>query len=220
MLLEKLKSNSLINPPSWMIGNICYMTIMGSNAYGVSSDNSDLDVYGFCMPPLSYLFPNAYGGEIEGFGRQKKRFDQWQQHHIKSPDSKTEYDFSIYNIAKFFQLLMENNPNIIDSIFTAEHCVLQSNAIGQMVRDNRKMFLHKGLKHKFVGYAYSQKNKMITKDHHSNEKRRADIEQFGYSLKYATHLCRLILQAEQLLVEGDLDLMKNRELLKSIRLVS
>lgn len=217
MLLEKLNSAQLIHPPTWMIANVCYLTIMGSNAYGVSADNSDMDIYGFCMPPLGTLFPNAYGGEIEGFGRHKQRFNEFQAHHIKSPDSTTEYDFTIYNIAKYFQLLMECNPNILNSVWTPENCVIQSNAIGQMVRENRKIFLHKGLKHKFIGYAFSQKNKMKTKTHSLNEKRKADIEAFGYSTKFFYHTIRLLLEGEQLLDEGTLDIHRNRELLKAIR---
>ena len=136
---------------------------MGSLAYGVSSDNSDFDVYGFCIPPKELIFPHI-SGEIPGFGRQIQRFEQWQQHHIFDPSENAgkgrEYDFSIYGIVKYFQLCMENNPNMIDSLYTPQRCVLHSTAVGNLVRENRDLFLHKGAWHKFKGYAYSQLNKM------------------------------------------------------------
>ena len=43
------------------------------------------------------------------------------------------------------------------------------------------------------------------------------VEKHGYDVKFAYHLVRLINEVEQILVEGDLDLRKNSEQLKSIR---
>ena len=65
-----------------------------------------------------------------------------------------------YNIVKFFQLVMENNPNMVDALFVPARCVLHCTALGNMVRDKRKSFLHKGAFQKFKGYAYSQLHKM------------------------------------------------------------
>ena len=71
-----------------------------------------------------------------------------------------EYDITIYSIVKYFQLAMENNPNIIDSLFTPANCVTHSTQIGNMVRENKELFLHKGSFHKFKGYAFSTLNKL------------------------------------------------------------
>ena len=48
-------------------------------------------------------------------------------------------------------------------------------------------------------------------------KRIDDLLTYGYDLKFAYHLVRLLLEAEQLLDEGDLDLRRNSEMLKAIR---
>lgn len=177
-----------------------------------------MDVYGFCIPPKDEIFPHLRG-EIVGFGTQKQRFNQYQEHHLKDPDALggkgREYDVSIYNIVDYFQLVMKNNPNMIDSLFTHETCVLSITRIGQMVRDNRRMFLHKGCWHTFKGYAYQQVKKMA--GHERTGKRAAIVEQFGYDVKFAYHVVRLLNEVEQILTEGDLDLMRNREQLKSIR---
>lgn len=216
MLLQTLEKKSLIHPPSWLVNNTVYLTIMGSQSYGVSSNDSDWDVYGVTIAPKTDIFPHLRG-EIIGFGRQKQRFDMWQEHHVNDKDSGKEYDFSVYNIVKFFHLCMENNPNMVDSLFTPRRCVIHSTQIGELVRENRRIFLHKGSWHKFKGYAYAQMSKIRGKQNASNEKRAASIEQFGYDVKFAYHVVRLLGEVEQIMLEGDLDLERNREQLKSIR---
>ncbi len=204
----------LIHPPKWLPANVHYEVITGSTAYAVSSDTSDMDIYGFCIPPKEQIFPHLKG-EIPGFGAQLQRFEQFQQHHVK--DGEQEYDFTIYSIVKYFQLCMENNPNMVDTLFVPQRCVLFCSKIGQLVRDNRKLFLHKGSYHKFRGYMFAQMHKVKIGSNSSNPKRAADIEKYGYDPKFLYHVIRLGLECEQILTEHDLDLEKNKEILKSIR---
>jgi len=160
---DKLCTNQLINDyPSHMKNNIHYEVIMGSTAYGVSDDSSDIDIYGFCMPPKHILFPYQKN-HIVGFGKKPENFEQFQKHHIIDKGCGKEYDVSIYNIVKFFNLCMENNPNMVDALFVPNRCVLHSTQIGEYVRENRKMFLSKRVWHKFKGYAFSQLHKMNNK---------------------------------------------------------
>ena len=165
-VIQRLEEKKLITPPSFMQSNVHYETMMGSIAYGVSSDTSDMDIYGFCIPPKNMIFPHL-AGHIEGFGKSPERFQNYQQHHIIDPNADggngKEYDIDIYNIIHYFQLCMENNPNTIDSIFTPDRCVLHSTQIGNLVRENRKFFLHKGSWHKRKGYAFSQLHKIDIK---------------------------------------------------------
>lgn len=187
---------------------------MGSIAYGTNSDASDVDIYGFCVPSKDIVFPHL-DGEIPGFGRQKKRFDQYQQHHIKDQSSGKEYDLSIYSIVKYFHLCMDNNPNMLDSLFVPARCILHSTEVGNMVREHRRMFLHKGSWHKHKGYAYSQLNKMRSQNRHG--KRKETYDKYGFDVKFAMHAVRLLYQSEMILTEHDLDLERHREHLKAIR---
>jgi hypothetical protein len=106
---------------------------------------------------------------------------------------------------------------MIDSLFTPEWAVQHCTQVGQLLRENRKRFLHQGICDKFKGYAYSQVHKMQTKEPEPGSKRAALVEKFGYDSKFAYHVVRLLNEAEQVLLEGDLDLQRNREQLKSIR---
>jgi predicted nucleotidyltransferase len=204
----------LISPPEWLVDNTHYLTIMGSQAYGVSTESSDCDVYGFAIPTKEDVFPHLKG-EIEGFGRQKQYFETWQQHHVDDKEANKQYDFQVYSIVRYFSLCMENNPNMIDSLFTPANCVIHSTQVTEMIRENRKMFLHKGSWHKFKGYAFSQMHKMDIKK--PEGKRKEMVEEFGFDVKFAYHVVRLLNEVEQILIEGDLDLQRNREQLKSIR---
>lgn len=212
--VQKLAKRQLITPPKHVLDGIQYEVLMGSVAYGVSNDTSDMDVYGFSIPPKEMVFPHL-AGEIQGFGRQKKKFEQYQQHHVYRQDNMKEYDLSIYSIVKYFQLCMDNNPNMIDSLFVPQRCVLYCSKIGNMVRERRRDFLHKGSWHKFKGYSFSQVNKMKTKN--PDGKRKEIVEKYGYDLKFAYHTVRLLNEVEQIMMEHDLDLQRNREQLKAIR---
>ena len=44
--------------PHHVRDGIQYEIVMGSIAYGVSNDNSDMDVYGFSIPPKEVIFPS------------------------------------------------------------------------------------------------------------------------------------------------------------------
>ena len=140
--LQRLTDRGLVKPPRWLPGNVQYETIMGSVAYGVSSDTSDVDVYGWAIPPKEDIFPHLRG-EVVGFGKQAKRFGVYQEHHVEDRDALAghgrTYDLTIFGIVKFFALAMENNPNVIDSLFTPATCVLHTTRVGTLVRENRRI---------------------------------------------------------------------------------
>jgi predicted nucleotidyltransferase len=216
--LQRLTERGLIKPPRWLPGNVQYETIMGSVAYGVSSDTSDVDVYGWAIAPKDDLFPHLRG-EVPGFGTPRPRFEQYQEHHVEDHDALAghgrRYDLTIYGIVKFFNLAMENNPNIIDTLFTPVNCVLHSTRVGNLVRENRRLFLHKGAWPKFKGYAYSQLHKISIKQ--PRGKRAELVTQHGFDTKFAYHVVRLLTEVEMILMEQDIDLQRNNEQLKSIR---
>ena len=215
---ERLTDRGLVRPPRWLPRNVMYETIMGSVAFGVSGDTSDMDIYGFAIPPKDDLFPHLRG-EIPGFGTQHQRFEQFEAHHVVDPDALggagRSHDLTIYSIVKLFQLAMENNPNIIDCLFTPTTCVLHCTAVGSLVRERRRLFLHKGCWPKFKGYAYAQLHKISTK--RPVGKRAALVGDHGYDVKYAYHVVRLLGEVEMILAEEDLDLQRDRERLKAIR---
>lgn len=217
MLLHKLVERNQIHPPKWLPDNTQFLGYAGSAAYGVSGDTSDMDCFGFVIPPREIVFPFSDGGRIYGFGDQGERFRVWSEHHVKLPDEGRSYDFSVYNLVDFFHLAFENNPNVLDILYLPRRCILHSTKIAEHVREHRGLFLSKRAMKKCRAYAFSQASKIRNKTNSSNPKRAADIEKNGFDTKFAYQCVRLLLQCEQILTEHDLDLERNSEILKSIR---
>jgi len=217
MILNKLYERGLITCPKWLLSNTHYLVIGGSVSYGTAGESSDWDLIGFCIPHKDDVFPHLRG-EIIGFGRQKQRFEQFLQHHIFDEANQQEYDIRINSIVKFFKLCMDGNPDCVDILFAPQRCILHSTRIGELVRANRKLFLHKGCYHKLKGYAYQQMHKMKLKNPQPGSKREELVEKYGFDVKFAVHVYRLMSQCEEILTTGNLTLDETgrREVMKAI----
>ena len=204
--------------PKFLSHAIQYEVVMGSIAYGVSRDDSDMDIYGFAIPPRDQVFPHLKG-YVYGFDKEPTAFSQYQQHHVWDANALggkgREYDLTVYSIVRYFRLLADCNPNIIDTLFVPRHCVVYSTSIGELVRESRHLFLHKGCWATFKGYAYAQMHKMRSKV--PEGKRINIVKTFGYDVKFAYHVVRLLNEVEQIMAEGTLELDSNAEQLKAIR---
>jgi uncharacterized protein len=192
---------------------IKYLTLMGSHAYGNATFNSDFDFYGFLIPPADVLFPHLRG-EIPEFGRHKEKFLQFQIHGYEEP-TWGEIDLYLYTLPRYFQLVMEGNPNMIDSLFTPADCVKYTTPISRLVHDNRKLFLSQKCYHTFRGMAFSHWSRITNR---TREGSRAElVEKYGYDVKDASHMVRCLLEVKQVLFEGDLDLTRNATLLTEVK---
>jgi len=193
--------------------SIKYLTLMGSHAYGNATFNSDFDFYGFLIPPAEILFPHLRG-EIPEFGRHKEKFLQFQIHGYEEP-TWGEIDLYLYTLPRYFQLVMEGNPNMIDSLFTPDDCVKYTTPVSLLVRDNRKLFLSQKCYHTFRGMAFSHWSRITNR---TREGSRAElVEKYGYDVKDASHMVRCLLEVKQILFEGDLDLTRNATLLTEVK---
>lgn len=211
-IIRKLYKNNVLNVDQEFAPEVHLEGICGSFAYGMAGTASDMDVVGVCIPPVDWVFPHTVGA-IPGFGPTPPKFENFQQHQIFFQEQ--EYDVAIYSIVRFFQLVAENNPNMLDVLFLPDRCITHIDNIGKLIRQNRKLFLTKHSFHKFIGYAYAQLKKVRAKS--PKESRLELIEKYGYDTKFASHLVRLALQAKQILIEHDLDIERNSEILKSVR---
>lgn len=130
---------------SWMKERTLMVIRHGSHAYNTNVEGSDEDFKGLTVPPKEYFF-----------GFQHK----FEQAVLKAPDP----DVSIYGIQKFFALASVCNPNILEVLYTdpKDHCYVTP--LGQLVIDNRDLFLSKKVKHTMCGYAYDQMYRI--KQHH------------------------------------------------------
>lgn len=124
--------------------------IVGSKAYGTDTPVSDTDYLGVFIAPKQYYFGLEKIEEVDLSIVSKQ---------IDGRNDSDAVDCKFYELRNYCKLLLENNPNIVDSIFVSDKHVTYKNNFGLMLRDNRHMFLHSGLKNRFVGYAISQLHK-------------------------------------------------------------
>lgn len=123
-----------------------YLTIHGSQAYGLNTKDSDVDIKGMCIEPKEYFL-----GYLNNFEQQEKLARKGN-----------EADSVIYSIRKFFKLAADCNPNIIEVLFVDESDILKIDKYGEKVRENRDLFLSKKALHTFSGYAYAQLKRIKT----------------------------------------------------------
>jgi predicted nucleotidyltransferase len=70
---------------------------------------------------------------------------------------KHDADLIIYEVKKFIKLALENNPNIMDIIYTDDDAVVYENKKGKKLRKNGKdIFMSLKTKFTFSGYAVGQ----------------------------------------------------------------
>lgn len=113
-------------------GLLLFECISGSKAYGLATPSSDTDVKGvFVLSKHQF-----YGLE-----------------HIEQVSNQTN-DEVYYELGRFVQLLIKNNPNILEMLATPDDCVLYRHPI--MVKLNVNLFLSKLCKETFAGYAVTQ----------------------------------------------------------------
>jgi predicted nucleotidyltransferase len=130
------------NPQDWIESRTIYKVISGSHAYGLNTENSDIDIRGVCVPPRSYIVG-------------MRNFEQYEE---KKPN-----DLTIYGIHKFFKLASDCNPNIIELLFiTDPKLILLNSKYWDKVVKNRHLFLSQRAKHTYSGYAYSQLRRIKT----------------------------------------------------------
>lgn len=170
-----------------------YLTLMGSRAYGANNEKSDVDVYGFLIPDKQYVYPDFINGYEE-----PPKFEQTQ---FKKDINGTLTECTIFSLPRYFKLLEDNNPNILESLFTEENDVLYSTKVSELIRLNRHKFLSCKAIPRFLGYAISQRKKY----EHSEK------------IKPWYHIMRLLLEGEQIIKKQDLDLKENSDILLDVR---
>jgi predicted nucleotidyltransferase len=165
----------------------------GSIAHGMYVPNSDpnsiddKDVMAVCVPALDHYFGLKQFGAR---GTQEIKRDEW--------------DIVIYEAKKFISLLLKGNPNVLSALWLEEKHYLHKTKAGQLLIDNRQLFVGKHVYRSFTGYAYSQLHRMtkFVFNGYMGEKRKQLVEKFGFDTKNAAHLIRLLRMGIEFLIDG------------------
>jgi len=106
--------------------------ISGSQAYGLALPHSDTDIKGVFVQPKKEYYGLTYIDQI---------------------NNETN-DIMYYEIKKFVELLLKNNPNILELLSTPDDCVLHRHPVMNFLKP--EMFLSRLCNQTFGQYAYAQ----------------------------------------------------------------
>lgn len=135
----------------------CLLTLAGSRAYGISTETSDVDVKGVCLPSKEYFLGFANRLEqIDSNELIKKSFYPHFDASMKEAADHLGIEGSIYEIRKFFKLASDCNPNIWDVLFCKDEHVVYSDVVGDAIREHADLFVSKKARWTFSGYALSE----------------------------------------------------------------
>lgn len=127
---------------------------IGSHLYGTNTETSDEDFAGVFIPSIDYLLGIKRMEEVDAGEESKDETGK---------NTKDAIDYTLHSLTKFARLAAENNPNILEMLFVNKENLLLATPNGQSLLDSKKLFISKRLKHRFLGYAFNQKHKMIIK---------------------------------------------------------
>lgn len=176
-------------------GNIGISTYRGSLAHGTAGDIlDDVDVGGVFIAPIE----NYIGlTSIE---------------HIDRVCVADKYDFCLYEVRKFFRLLLKSNPNVLSWLWMSENMYLDMTPWGRYIIEHRDIFMSKAMYKSYGGYAFGQLKRMThpcTDQAFQGKKRRERFEKFGYDCKNAAHLIRLLRMGIEALTTGEIQVARH-----------
>lgn len=177
--MDAIVENQIIQVPNHTI----LFTQSGSTAYNLRTETSDTDYRG-CYLDESWEV-------LLGIKNNNLVFE------MKEPD------LSLFNLIKFIKLALNGNTNILEVLFAPEECVLYSNPFGNILRNNRNLFLTENTLHCLAGYYTCELRRALGETTgRLGEKRKEELEARGYSSKNAFHCIRLLDRGIDLISEG------------------
>ena len=206
----------------WIRDNLICECVMGSQAYGVANKDSDIDIVGIVMNQHKELFPQRYG-YVRGFKDASfftnKEFKGEKNRIIL--DNGTDCEGEWHSLPDFFKLAgLKGSPNLLEVLFVRRPLVIfaDDKGITWKLRDKRHLFLSMRSFFALKGYANQQLMRMKrgverwNREHTcDNTKRREFFINHGFDIKMAYHPLRLLDNIHQIITEGDIDLMRNKD---------
>jgi len=176
-----------------------YRGSIAHNMYVPNTDpNSidDIDLMGVYLAPPEYYVGLGLG-----------------QKYRKSVDKFIgKYDVVNYELRKFVNLLIKSNPNVLSLLWLRENHYVKRTRYGDLLIENRHLFVSKAAHASFTGYAYSQLKRMnnfATDSSYMGEKRKKLVEKYGYDIKNAAHCIRLLKMGMEFLTTGELNVFRD-----------
>jgi len=155
----------------------------------------DIDLMGVYLAPLEYYIGLGLGR------RYRKSIEKFVG----------KYDVVHYELRKFVNLLIKSNPNVLSLLWVKDNHYLKRTDYGDLLIENRDLFVSKLAYASFTGYAYSQLKRMekFSFKGYMGKKRKMLVNKFGLDTKNAAHCIRLLKMGMEFLTTGELNVARS-----------
>lgn len=181
--------------------------IGGSQLHGAKLEgNDDLDIYGvYIEPPDFPLGLDVHEHYVTSTSGNERR---------NGPD---DVDITLYSLRKWATLACKGNPTALHFLFVSKNLYLTSTWL-EIEKQKDKFLSRKHVSH-FKGFADAQLRRTMGLSGQGKHGQRPELEnRFGYDVKSAMHVIRLLNEGIELMREHKITLPRpEKELLISIR---
>lgn len=116
---------------------VIYRCVVGSNAFGLSGQSSDIDLRGIYLPPADM---------------------QWSLYGLPEQIERADADEVYWELQKFLTLSLKANPNVLECLYTP--LIEKTTPIADELLAGRSKFLSKLVYQTYNGYVMSQFKKL------------------------------------------------------------
>jgi len=175
-----------------VIGTPVLEGIVGSTAYGLATPESDIDKLGVFAAPLDTLLGMPF---------------------FKASVSCNDPDVTYHELKKYMYLAGRSNPAVLELLYLNDYTVATDD-IGKVLVENRDMFISQRIRDSYGGYALQQVRRLERRGDGSFKSKLRKRKN-----KHKRHIARLVVQCEQALDEGFLQVRLTPSQIEEVRFV-
>lgn len=168
--------------------------VVGSRAYGLAREDSDIDTKGVYVASLDEVL-GLNGPEV-----------------VSNSISLTGPDLEMHEVGKYCRLALKCNPTVLEQMWLKSY--LHLDEAGQILIDNRQYFLSEpAIRGSYGEYARSQAERLMRRQEEGKDGFSSDTK--NRTAKHGRHCMRLLIQGKELLKYGEInvDVSKHRDLI-------
>lgn len=155
---------------------------VGSTAYGLAREGSDVDRLGIFIYHTMDLLALDYGGDMETVVRHQP-------------------DITVHEVAKYLRLALKCNPTVMELMWLPDHLYETRTEMGKWIIGLRSAVLcENGVRGSYGGYAKQQVERLKRRHTEGKIGFAADLQ--NRTAKHARHCFRLLRQGRELLETG------------------
>jgi len=176
------------------LSSLIHLFVGGSELHGAKvKDTDDLDIYGTYLEPPELII-----------GLDRNDFYVWSTAGNERRNGPNDIDVCLYSLRKWAALAAKGNPTALHFLFAPNYST-KSKPWEDILR-RKNLLLSRAAARQFRGFADSQVRRVQGIGTGKRGKRHEFIDAFGYDVKAAMHIIRLLNEGIELMRSGTITL--------------